>query len=128
MTSSNDGVKYREKVELVKNVLRKLCEGSDPLELKKELESVIAEVNLVEIPLIEQQLVKGGVPVQEVLKLFDLHVALFRDFLGGIANVILADGKVDLNPVIDQPKTLLRNLRNIRIHYKKIQMLIFPYL
>lgn len=31
--------------------------------------------------LIEQQLVREGVPVQEILRLCDLHVALFRDHL-----------------------------------------------
>jgi len=71
------------KVELVKSLLRRIHEGADPESLKREFGEVLAKVNPAEIPLIEQQLVKEGFPIQEILRMCDLHVALFRDYLVG---------------------------------------------
>ena len=67
------------KVELVKSLLKRIHEGADPESLKREFGEVLAKVSPIEIPLIEQQLVREGVPIQEILRMCDLHVALFRE-------------------------------------------------
>ncbi|MEM2196170.1 MAG: DUF438 domain-containing protein [Sulfolobales archaeon] len=58
-------------------------EGAEPEKLRDEFRNILAQVNPVEIPLIEQQLVRECVPVQDILKLCDLHIEFFRDFLVG---------------------------------------------
>jgi len=149
----------RQKVEVVKELLKKIHRGADPEQLKREFASVLAQVSPLEIPLIEQQLVREGVPVEEVLKLCDLHVALFRDFLAGrelegvpeghpldlllrenelllkwseqlgvVAGALEAAEGEGVRPLLEQLRALLHNLRAIRVHYRKVQMLIFPYL
>jgi len=147
------------KVELVKSLLRRIHEGADPESLKREFGEVLAKVNPAEIPLIEQQLVKEGFPIQEILRMCDLHVALFRDYLVGrelkgvpeghpldlllrenelilkwaeqlgvVANALANAGDAEMPPLLQQLKALLSNLRAVRTHYRKVQMLLFPYL
>ncbi|MEM0493691.1 MAG: DUF438 domain-containing protein [Thermofilum sp.] len=148
-----------QKIELVKSLLRRLHEGANVEELKREFRQVLSTVQPWEIPLIEQQLVKEGVPISEILKLCDLHVDLFREYLAGrelrevpeghpldlllkenelllklseqlsvVAGALQSARDEELKPLFEQMKALLRGLRGIRTHYRKVQMLIFPYL
>ena len=147
------------KVELVKSLLKRIHEGADPESLKREFGEVLAKVSPIEIPMIEQQLVREGVPIQEILRMCDLHVALFRDYLVGrelkgvpeghpldlllrenelilkwaeqlgvVANALANAGDAEVPPLLQQLKALLSNLRAVRTHYRKVQMLLFPYL
>jgi len=149
----------RRKLELVKSLLKRIHEGADPESLKKEFGEVLAEVSPAEIPVIEQQLVKEGVPVQEILRMCDIHVALFRDYLisrelkgvpeghpldlllrenelilkwaeqlSVVANALANASNGEATPLLQQLRALLSNLRAVRTHYRKIQMLLFPYL
>jgi DUF438 domain-containing protein len=147
------------KVELVKNLIRKLHEGVKPEELSKEFSDVLKQVSPFEIALIEQQLVREGLEVSEILKLCDLHVQLFREYLasrelrgvpeghpldlllkenelilkwgevlGVYASSVLSGEGEGLKDAFQQLVRVLENLRNVRLHYRKVQMLIFPYL
>jgi len=71
------------KIEIVKELLKSIHRGATVEELKSKYGHVLMQVSPIEIPLIEQQLVKEGYLIEEILKLCDLHVALFRDFLAG---------------------------------------------
>ncbi|MCR6624157.1 MAG: DUF438 domain-containing protein [archaeon YNP-LCB-024-027] len=149
-----------EKKEVIKAVLRELHSGVSLEVLKERFKEFLKDVSPMEIPLIEQELVREGVPIQEIIKLCDLHVALFRDFLisreledvprGHPLNLLLMENEyllkkaevlniyaLSLSRVTseDEKKALINNirdlindLRKIRVHYRKIQMLIFPYL
>lgn len=147
------------KVELVKSLLKKLHEGVNPEEVKNELRQVLSSISPLEVVVIEQELVKEGVDVGEILKLCDLHVQLFKDYLisrdlkgvpeghpldllirenelilrwsealGAYANLLLTKSGVNINSVYGQLVSLIDSLRGLRLHYRKIQMLIFPYL
>ncbi|MEM2207478.1 MAG: DUF438 domain-containing protein, partial [Sulfolobales archaeon] len=76
--STQDHVK---KLELVKTILKDLHRGVGVDELKERFKQVLETVSPFEIPLIEQELVKEGIPITDILKLCDLHVELFREFL-----------------------------------------------
>ncbi|MEM2848304.1 MAG: DUF438 domain-containing protein, partial [Zestosphaera sp.] len=69
------------KIELVKSLLKKLHEGVKPEELSREFSEVLKQVSPFEVVLIEQQLIKEGFRVDDILKLCDLHVQLFRKYL-----------------------------------------------
>jgi len=71
--------KLRDKVEIVKSILGELHRGASVDELKEKFREVLSTVSPFEIPLIEQQLISECVEVEEILKLCDLHVALFRE-------------------------------------------------
>jgi len=150
----------KDKRELVKELVKSIHSGVDPVALKNKFREVLREVSPFEIPLIEQELIKEGFSVNDILKLCDLHVELFREFLesrelvgvpkGHPLDLLLRENEWILkqaevlgvyaqallnarNPsealsYLESTKLLLRELRKIRIHYRKIQMLIFPYL
>ena len=67
------------KAEKIKEIIRRLHAGEDVEVIKKEL----SEVDPLQIPFAEQALVAKGVPLEDILKLCDLHVELFRDSLRG---------------------------------------------
>jgi len=146
---------FDERKEILKNVIKLLHSGSSVEELKEKYSDLLSDISPFEIPLIEQELVKEGISVREILSLCDLHVALFRDSLAkrelkgvpeghpldilmreneeilrnaealGLYARALKEGKGEFVNSIEE---LLSELRKLRSHYRKNQMLIFPYL
>jgi len=155
--STQDHVK---KLELVKTILKDLHRGVGVDELKERFKQVLETVSPFEIPLIEQELVKEGIPITDILKLCDLHVELFREFLQTreLGNVpighlvyflikenelllkeseilemlsMVLSGSVERGEAVkylSELAAVLRELRKVKYHYRKIQMLLFPYL
>jgi len=148
------------KKEALKNLLKAIHGGIHPNELKAEFREILAKTSPIDIVMIEQELVKEGVPISDILKLCDLHVELFREFLASreLLNVprghpidllmkenewILKQAEAlgiyaqaiqssrdpaEARQYINTVRLVLIELKKIRIHYRKIQMLIFPYL
>ena len=153
-----NNISINNKVEALKKVLRKLHEGADPVRLREEFAGLLSQVSPAEIPLLEQELVREGVPINEILRLCDLHVELFRrqlesqsltgvprghplDLLMRENEVILKEAEAlglyaaalrrrsgEAESMLEQLRRLAGDLKRLRIHYRKIQMLIFPYL
>ncbi|MFH1861694.1 MAG: DUF438 domain-containing protein [bacterium] len=76
------------KRELLKSFIKKLHQGKKPEELKDEFQEAFADLNSSEIAAAEEELIKEGMPVEEVHSLCDVHIAAFKDNLaksGGIA-------------------------------------------
>ena len=149
----------REKIEVLKNVLRELHKGVSIEELKRRFKNALEGISPFEIPLVEQELIREGVPISEILKLCDLHVELLRDLLrSGELKDVPRGHPLDLlsreneriarlaetlniyagalngasaEEVVSHLKAIgniVAELRRFRAHYRKIQMLIFPYL
>ena len=153
-------MEMNEKVEIVKRIIKALHKGKDVETLKEEFKDVLSRISPLEIPIIEQELIKEGMEISEILKLCDLHVELFRDFLksrelsgvpqghpidllmreneyilkqaealGVYASFIEKESNMEkIKSVINEINNILRELRKIRLHYRKVQMLVFPYL
>jgi hypothetical protein len=75
------------KKEILKNLLKQIHEGKDVQELKEEFREVLASISPLEIPLIEQELVKEGISTREIAKMCDIHVELFRESVEGAFDV-----------------------------------------
>ena len=73
----------RERKEQIKALLKRLHEGEDMSSLRERFKEILRSVSPMEIPLIEQELVAEGVPVQEIARLCDVHVELFREAVSG---------------------------------------------
>ncbi|MEM1686706.1 MAG: DUF438 domain-containing protein [Desulfurococcaceae archaeon] len=148
------------KIEIMKNLLKAIHKGENVEELKKKFGNVIAQISPFEIPLIEQHLVAEGVSVEEILRLCDLHVELFRDYLAGkeLSNVpkghpvdlfvkenewilkqsealgfyssmlLKAQSIEEASRYLQGLLNVFNSLRALRSHYRKVQMLLFPYL
>lgn len=149
-----------EKIEIVKKIIRALHEGKDVKTLKEEFRDILSKISPFEIPIIEQELIKEGMEISEILRLCDLHVELFRDFLESrelsdvprghpidllmkeneyilkqaealnlYANFIEKESDMEkIKGIMKEIHKILGELRKIRLHYRKVQMLVFPYL
>ena len=148
------------KIDLVKELLKSIHRGVSIEELKKRNSDILSQISPIEIPLIEQQLVREGIGIEDILKLCDLHVELFREFLrprefrgvpkghpvdlfmrenewilkqadalslyaSALANVTDENAR---KSYLEAVKRILVELKKIRLHYRKQQMLVFPYL
>ncbi len=71
------------KKEKLKEMLRKLHKGEDEKKVKEEFKEVLRSISPLEIPLIEQELVKEGVTPREIAKMCDIHVEIFRESVSG---------------------------------------------
>ncbi|WP_456450723.1 DUF438 domain-containing protein [Palaeococcus sp. (in: euryarchaeotes)] len=77
-------LKNREyKKEALKALLLRIHEGEDVNKLKEEFRQVLSGISPLEIPIIEQELVKEGISARDIAKMCDLHVELFREAVKG---------------------------------------------
>lgn len=149
-----------ERKEALKNVIKLLHSGVTVEELKSKYRDLLSTISPFEIPLIEQELVKEGLSVKEILSLCDLHVSLFREslvsrelegvprghpvdllmrenellmklaeILGFYAQSLAKVSEEGFETILNSMESLVRDLKTkVRWHYRKNQMLIFPYL
>ncbi|AMQ19348.1 DUF438 domain-containing protein [Thermococcus peptonophilus] len=71
------------KKEQLKRLLLRIHEGESVEKLKDEFRQVLSGISPLEIPLIEQELVKEGISAKDIAKMCDLHVELFREAVKG---------------------------------------------
>jgi DUF438 domain-containing protein len=149
-----------EKIETLKTIIKLLHEGKSVQELKEQYSDLLRQVSPLEIPFLEQQLVREGlVSVNDILKLCDLHVELFREsletrtlqgvpsghpldlllkendwiakraeILGMYASSLLAADQARAPGLLENIDRILGDLKKLRLHYRKLQMIVFPYL
>ncbi len=65
----------------LKQIITDLHQGAAFEEVKKRFDELIADVDPVEIAAMEEQLIREGMPVEEVRRLADLHVGVFKKAL-----------------------------------------------
>ncbi len=85
-----------KKKKLMKDLLLRIHEGEDVEVLKKEFESFLKRISPIEIPIIEQELVKDGISAKDIAKLCDLHVELLR---GNIERNVDLSGVMEGHPL-----------------------------
>lgn len=67
--------------EALKSILRRIHAGESPETLQEEFRRAVGQITPLEIAQIEEELVREGVSPEEIRKLCDLHLALFRESL-----------------------------------------------
>lgn len=67
--------------EIIRDLIKQLHEGKNPEEIKTEFQSVLRNVSPAEIAQIEQELVNEGMSQEELRRLCDVHLAIFRENL-----------------------------------------------
>lgn len=70
-----------DKVAELKSLIRDLHDGVAPETAKARFDTVIKDVTPKEIGAMEEQLIREGLPVAEIQRLCDLHVAVVKDSL-----------------------------------------------
>jgi len=69
--------------EVLKDIIRELHEGGDLEKQKKRFAELIKDISPTEISEMEQRLVEEGMPEEEVKRLCDVHVQVFKESLDG---------------------------------------------
>jgi len=89
--------------KVLKEVIARLHAGASPSEVKEKFKQVLEGVSSEDIARIEQELVREGLPRDELFKLCDVHLAVFRDQLekqplqiplGHPINILMEEHKV----------------------------------
>ena len=142
-----------EKQKVLKEIVTNLNEGSNIKSVQKKFKDIIKNVSPEEIAFMEQSLIDGGVPVEHVQSLCDVHVKVFEDTLekqktgkslpGHPVHTYKAENihlktiikriKKDLKKVVkggdkESFKTTLTELKEVEIHYQRKENQLFPFL
>ena len=67
--------------EILKKVITHLHEGKSVEEVKEEFSEVARTATSAEIAQVEQVLIQEGLPVEDIQRLCDVHVSVFRESL-----------------------------------------------
>jgi DUF438 domain-containing protein len=71
------------RLEVLKDIIRELHEGGDLERQKKRFADLIKDISPAEISEMEQRLIDEGMPEDEVKRLCDVHVQVFKESLEG---------------------------------------------
>ena len=155
MSEAINNREYRQ--EKLKEVIRELHEGKTVDEVREKFAEVIDGVSPKEISMMEVQLVKEGLPIEEIQNLCDVHAAVFKGSLDEIHHPEQVPGHpiytfkkeneafkklidVDLASSLekfkedDSKENIYKLLEDINLlwdidkHYSRKENLIFPYL
>jgi len=70
------------KKKMLKELIKELHAGAPPQEVKERFKQFIEDATPLEISKIEQELIEEGMPRDEIQRLCDIHLAVFREQLG----------------------------------------------
>jgi DUF438 domain-containing protein len=144
-------------VQILKQIIRDLHDGADPLEARRRFAETVGDVEASEIAAMEEDLIKGGLPVSEVQRLCDVHVGTFRNALDEhqeiqvpaghpihtyvaanriitqLANELGAlvrevENNEDVDPPLERAVGLIDRLSGIENHYQRKENQLFPLL
>jgi uncharacterized protein len=146
-----------DKLNRLKEIIRSLHRGEAFDAVKAEFDTLMSEIDPTKIAEMEEQLIREGMPAQEIQRLCDLHVSMFSDILdthdevealpGHPVHTYMEEnkriteivGRVDTavgaltqsagnDGVFQQLNALLDELSNITVHYTRKENQLFPYL
>ncbi len=75
--SKSDG----DKKQLLKELIRELHTGANPDVIKEKFKAVLGETSPTEIAEIEEELIKEGMGREEIQRLCEVHIAVFKETL-----------------------------------------------
>ncbi|HAZ30734.1 TPA: DUF438 domain-containing protein [Candidatus Acetothermia bacterium] len=143
----------KKRKEALKGILRRLHAGEGPEALKAAFRDAVGNMSPTEIAQIEEELVREGLPREELMKLCDLHLALFEDSLAGaevttppwhplhilmaehremlgMANRLASRARKGVKSPQDKAEVenLVKHLVASESHYRREENVLFPYL
>src|SRR5215469_8680106 len=70
-----------QRIATLKGIIQHLHKGEAPDAVKAQLREMVRQTDPSEIMAMEQELISGGMPVEEVRSMCDLHSQVTRDIL-----------------------------------------------
>jgi len=146
-----------ERLQELQAIIRDLHHGGDPARAQERFARAVEDVEASEIAAMEEELIRGGLPVSEVQRLCDVHVGAFRQALDGhqpieapaghpvhtyvadnalltkLANRLGAlaregESSGDADARLEQAAGVLQQLGGLENHYQRKENELFPLL
>jgi PAS domain S-box-containing protein len=114
-----DGVTEEERKKALKEILRQLHAGVPPEQVKERFRQFLEGVSSLEIAKIEQELVAEGVSREELQRLCDVHLAIFKEQLEK-QRVEVAPAS-PINILLEEHKMLQQIAEKLGILAEKVQ-------
>lgn len=108
-----------DKKRMLKETIKQLHAGVSPKEVKEKFRHMLENVSSTEIAKIEQELIKEGMPREEIQRLCDLHMEVFREQLGK-QRLEIPTGH-PINILMEEHKIMLQIAEKLNIMASKLQ-------
>lgn len=145
---------YRK--EVLKDILLELHQGKGVNEVKEKFQRLIKDIGSTELAEIEQSLVNEGLPPEEIKKLCDVHVSIFKEALnenpvietkaGHPVSIFKRENRA-IEKIVEDIKAILGKIKDdgdinfiglwkekheqlmeLEKHYSRKENLVFPYI
>ena len=104
--------------EAIKKLIKKLHDGEDSQKVKEEFKEVIKNLSSLEIAQAEEQLIKEGMPAEQIHHMCDVHLAVLQESLEEERD--LAPEGHPIHILMQEHVILLENINRLRDIYKEI--------
>jgi len=111
-----------DRKKMLKELIKQLHAGASPQEVKERFKKVLEGISPLEIAKIEQDLTKEGVPKEELQRLCDVHLAVFREQLEKQRHVVTYENPINI--LMEEHKILLQILEKLNTVVNKVQQAI----
>ena len=105
--------------EMIKSLIKKLHAGENPDKVKEEFKELIRGLTPLQISVAEEQLIKEGMPAEEIHHMCDVHLAVMQETITEDMN--LAPDGHPVNILMQEHAILLEYANNLRNLYKDIK-------
>ncbi|HEY8390992.1 MAG TPA: DUF438 domain-containing protein [Clostridia bacterium] len=135
-----------EKKQVLKEIIKSLHDGTSLEKARERFIKEFSDVSSQDIAQAEQQLINEGLAIEEVQRLCDVHSSLFKDSIKNDMpkpDIFIEQALLHLNQENKQISNLVQKLsiqntevsddlkklyEIIDLHYKKKEIVLFPYL
>jgi len=104
VTEGGGGIDRQQRIAMLGHIITELHGGGDLATARAHFAQAVGDVDAGEIADMEEEMIKGGLPVSEVQRLCDVHVGAFKDALdlkkelslpaGHAVHTYMADNKI----------------------------------
>jgi DUF438 domain-containing protein len=81
VTAGGDGIDRDQRIAMLGHIIAELHDGGDLATARQHFAQAVGDVDAGEIAAMEEEMIRGGLPVGEVQRLCDVHVGAFRSAL-----------------------------------------------
>ena len=147
----------KERKEILKELINSLHEGADPKAVKEEFKEALRSASPIEIARAEEELIREGMPREEIHRLCEVHLAVFKESLEGQKSlapaghpihILMEEHKIFLefaaelksiaqrlrrasgvdSASMERVRGIAERLKEAESHYVREENVLFPYL
>ena len=107
------------KKKMLKEMIRELHSGVPPQQVKEKFKEALANVSSLEISQIEQELVREGMPREEIHRLCEVHMLVFQEQLESQRPEVPAENPVNI--LQEEHKIMLQLTEMLKTIAKNVQ-------